>query len=115
MAIKKYEECPIINNKFENDGVEYDCTSIIKYDKNVIFAEAEQSHKGVLEELYDKETLSPKSIRLFFDDKNEPILGMVLYTIKYKANEVRRTACGNYYPIRDNKISHHLFQGSICW
>lgn len=115
MTIIKKEEYPIKDNGFEYFGKHYDCQFAIKRDVKMILQEAETSHKDTFNELYDKETLKPKVIRLFTGEEGKPVYGMILYTIHNKVGNYEREACGGYYPFWDNKLFPHLYQESICW
>ena len=115
MATIKKEGYQINGNCFEYDGKTYDCSYAIKRDTKLIIQEAETSHKDSFDKLYDRETLKPKEIRLFTDEKGKPIYGMVLYTIHNKVANYERYACGGYYPFWDDKLFPHLYQESICW
>lgn len=115
----KYEEYEIKDNSFEYLDKQYDCSFAIKRDIKLIIQEAETSHKDTFDELYNRDSLTPRKVRLFLNDKKEPIYGMIIYTIDYKNEDVERTACGNYYPVINwfdsLQLMPHLFQGSICW
>lgn len=114
----KYEDYPIIDEHFEYDGKDYDCSYAIKRDIKMILREAETSHKDFFDELYDRDSLTPVKVRLFIDDKQNPIYGMITYTINYKKQNTKRTACGDYYPIYTlSKLAlmPHPYQASICW
>ena len=114
----KYEEYEIKDNSFEYLDKKYDCSKLIALDKTLIIREAEISHKDTFDELYDRDSLTPEKVNLFFDEPTKPVFCMIIYTIKYKNESTRRFACGNYYPIwnlHDLKIMPHPYQGSICW
>lgn len=111
---KTSEEYSIIGNCFEYDGKIYDCSYAIKRDIKLIIQEAETSHKDSFDEFYDRKSLKADRVRLFFED-GQLLYGMVIYYIKYKGNNVRRCACGNYYPFWEGKLMPHLYQASICW
>lgn len=114
----KYEDYNVENNHFEYLDKQYDCSFAIERDIKLIIQEAEISHKDVFDELYSRDSLTPQKVRLFLDDREEPIYGMIIYTIDYKNQNVKRTACGNYYPIyilSKLALMPHPFQGSICW
>ena len=118
MATIKKEEYPIKDNGFEYLGKHYDCQFAIKRDVKMILQEAETSHKDVFDELYNRDSLTPVKVRLFIDDRGEPIYGMIIYTIDYKNQNVKRTACGNYYPVwtlSELALMPHPYQGSVCW
>lgn len=105
--------------KIENDGfvyndVQYECARAIKRDKKIILQQA-ASYKKEFDEMYDKNTLRADSVRLTFNEKNEPIFGMVLYIINYKEGRHGRYACGEYYPISSKALEPNIYQGSICW
>ena len=115
MEAIKNEEYPIKDNGFEYLGKHYYCQFAIKRDMKMIIQEAETSHKDSFDELYDRDTLIPDKIRLFFDENKLPIFGMVLYKLHQKRDNYWRCACGGYYPFWDNKLFPHLYQESICW
>ena len=112
-TIKK--ENPIIGNCFEYDGKTYNCSYAIKRDIKLIIQEAETSHKDSFDELYDKSTLRPDKIRIYVDENNVPIYGMVIYFIDYKEENCSRYACGGWYQFWENKLFPHAYQESICW
>lgn len=112
---KYYIELEIQDNSFTYNNVKYDCYFAIKTDKECILREAKDSHSDSFEELYDKSTLAPKKVRLFFNEQEDILYGMIIYTIKYRKDNWERCACGNYYPIWEHKLMPHLYQGSICW
>lgn len=116
----KIEEISINSNKFEYNGTIYDIESAVDKDKKLIIAEANESHKDSFKELYNIDSLSPKYVRLFLNEKDEVIYAMVIYIIKYKEDNNGRYACGNYYPIytsstKKNYLQPHPYQASICW
>lgn len=113
--IMKYEDYEIKNNHFEYLGEKYDCSFAIKKDIKMIIREAESSHGDTFDQLYDRNSLKAKKVRLFLDENNNIVYGMIIYTIDYLHNNVTRLACGNYYPIWENMLMPHLFQASICW
>ena len=102
------------SNIFEYRGEKYDCQVAIETDIELILRNAEISHKEDFEQLYDKDSLKPDKVKLYMDNNQNPMYCMIIYTINYK-NNISRLACGNYYPIHDNKIYPHPFQASICW
>ncbi len=108
------KELPITGNGFEYLGVHYNCQRAIEYDIKLILQEANMSHKDTFEKFYDKDSLRPYKVKLFTDDSNVPIYGMIIYIINTKKN-YGRFACGNYYPINSFNLKPHLFQASICW
>ena len=112
------EGIAINGNEFEYMGETYDCSRAIKRDIERIIDEANKSHKDSFEELYDKDTLKPKKVRVEFVD-DVPKFGMVIYTIDYREGNVKRSACGDYYKIykwtHDSSLVPHPYQGSICW
>ena len=79
--------------------------------------EAETSHKDGFDELYDRNTLRASKIRIFVDQNEVPIYGMIIYLIDYKEQNNSRYACGGYYPFEfDNSILFpNPYQESICW
>ena len=113
----KYDTIKIKDNSFEYLNKQYDCSFAIKRDIKLIIQEAEISHKDTFDELYNRDSLTPQKVRLFLDDKENPIYGMIIYTIDYKNQNIKRTACGNYYPISNwsDSLEPHFYQGSICW
>jgi len=115
MATIKKEEYPINGNYFEYDGKTYDCSYAIKRDIKLIIQEAETSHKDSFDELYDRQSLKADRIRIFLDEEDKPIFGMVTYIIKYKEGNNGRYACGGYYPFWDDELFTHPYQESICW
>lgn len=84
MAKIKKEEYPIKNNGFEYMGNHYDCHYAIERDMKMIIQEAETSHKDNFDEFYDRNTLRPRTMRLYVDENNIPIYGMIIYVIDYK-------------------------------
>lgn len=115
MATIKEEKYPIRNNRFEYLGNHYDCQLAIESDIKMILREAEATHKDSFDTLYDKDTLKPSFIRIFVDANNVPIYGMIIYSISYRIGSNSRSACGNYYPVKDFYLQPHPFQASICW
>jgi hypothetical protein len=115
MAIIKEKEYLIKDNGFEYHGKMYDCSYAIKRDIKMILQEAETSHKGTFDELYDRQSLKAGRIRIYLDKEDKPIFGMVIYSVEYKDKRLKRCACGGYYPFRDNQLFPHLYQESICW
>lgn len=117
MAIIKKIEYPIKNNGFEHLGKHYDCQFAIKRDVKMILQEAEISHKDTFDELYDRKTLRPDKMRIYVDENNTPIYGMIIYVIDYKNGGNSRYACGGYYRFEfDNSVFFpHPYQESICW
>lgn len=117
----KYKEFEVEkDNTFYLENHYINCELAIKNDKKFIILEAQNSHKDKLEELYDKDSLRPEKIRVFFYDEH-PIYAMLIYVINYKDGVNRyaygRYACGSYYPISNNMnmLIPHAFQNSICW
>lgn len=111
----KHEEYPIIGNGFECNDKTYDCSYAIKRDIRMILQEAEESHKDSFDILYDRKSLKANKVRIFLDEKDSPIFGMVIYLIKYKDGSWERCACGSYYPFYADKLLPHPYQESICW
>ncbi len=117
----KYKEFDIKkDNTFYLENHQIDCKAAIKNDKKLIILEAQNSHKDELEQLYDKNSLRPKKVRVFFYEDDCPIYAMLIYVINYKEGYDRysygRYACGSYYPFYNNKeLLPHAFQNSICW
>ena len=106
----------IEGSKFDYNGEKYDCEFAIDRDKRMILQEAEINHKKTFNSVYNKETLKPYKVRLFFVG-DCPIYGMIIYTIDYKKEYCQRLCCGNYYPISTHfkGLEPHPFQASICW
>lgn len=117
MATIKKIEYPIKNNGFEYMGNHYDCHYAIERDVKMILQEAEISHKDTFNELYDRNTLRADKIRIFVDEDDVPIFGMIIYLIYNKKENYRRYACGGYYRFEfDNSVLlPHPYQESICW
>ena len=117
MALIKRIEYPIKNNGFEHLDKHYDCHYAIERDIKMIIQEAETYHKDNFDEFYDRNTLRPRTIRLYVDKNNIPIYGMIIYVINYKKEQMSRSACGGYYRFEfDNSIlMPHPYQESICW
>ena len=115
MATIKKEEYSIKNNGFDYLGNHYDCQFAIKRDIKLIIQEAETSHKDTFDKLYDRNTLRPNKIRIFVDEDDVPIYGMIIYLIDYREENDSRCACGGYHPFWDNKLFPHPYQESICW
>lgn len=115
----------ISKNSFEYGSKTYDIEYAVKEDTDAIIREAESNHKDEFSRLYVKESLTPEFIRLYINEKNEPVYGMLIYSILYqdwykeKAFGIGRKACGNYYPILEiNKkyyLEPHSYGGCICW
>lgn len=117
MATIKKEEYPIIDNGFNYLDKYYDCHYAIERDIKMILQEAETSHKDTFNKLYYKNTLRADKIRIFVDENNVPIYGMIIYLIDYKNGGNSRCACGGYYRFEfDNSVLlPHPYQESICW
>ena len=121
MVTIKKEEYLIKDNGFEYLGNHYDCQLAIKRDIKMIIQEAETSHKDTFDELYDRNTLRANIIRIFVDEDNVPIYGIIIYLIDYKLESkegnISRCACGGYYRFEfDNStLLPHPYQESICW
>lgn len=109
-------EVKIKDRAFEYAGKQYECSMAVVYDKEQIIREAESSHKNEFA-AYDKYSLKPSNVRLFLDNNNNPIFGMILYTITNTKGKYNRIACGNYYPIHSDLLMllPHIYQASICW
>ena len=116
MTTIKKEEYPIKDNGFEYLGKHYNCQFAIKRDIKMILQEAETSHKDDFDKLYDRNTLRPDKIRIFVDENDTPVYGIIIYLIDYK-NGISRCACGGYYPFEFDRSSlmPHPYQESICW
>ena len=117
MAKIKKEEYPIKDNGFEYLGKQYDCHFAIERDIKMILQEAETSHKDVFDKFYDRKSLRPVKIRIFVDEDNIPVYGMIIYLIDYIEENNSRYACGGYYNFGfDNSVLlPHPYQESICW
>ena len=114
------EDIEVIDGKFEYNGETYDCSHLIKRDIKTITREADDTHEGVLDSLYKRDTLQPYKVRAYIDDKGLIAYLMLIYSIDYKEGRARRTACGDYYPVSnmgksDILLLPHPYQGSICW
>ena len=118
MATIKKKEYPIKDNGFEYLDKHYNCQFAIKRDIKMILQEAESSHKDTFDKLYDRSTLRPDKIRIFVDENDVPIYGMIIYLIDYKEEQNNsRCACGGYYIFEFNNsvLYPHPYQESICW
>lgn len=115
MAIIR-KEFSIKENGFDYLGEHYDCRFAIKRDIKLILQEAETSHKDTFDERYDRNTLRADKIRVYLDEQNIPIYGMIIYIIDYKNENCGRYACGGYYPFEFNNsmLIPHPYQESIC-
>ena len=111
----KYEDYPIINDYFEYDEKNYDCSLAIKRDIKMILQEAETSHKDSFDKLYNRDSLKPNKVRIFLDEKDNPVFGMVIYLIEYKDGSCKRESCGGYYPFWEKLLLPHPYQESVCW
>ena len=111
-------EVKIKDYSFEYANRQYDCNMAILRDKRQIIREAELKHKGVFDD-YDKYSLQPNNVRLFLDNNNNPMFGIIIYTIWNTKDKYGRTACGDYYPVNSGLLRPmllpHLYQASICW
>ena len=111
-------EVKIKDYAFEYAGRKYDCNMAILRDKKQIIREAEISHKDVFDE-YDRYSLRPNNVRLFLDNNNNPMFGIIIYTIMNTKDKYGRTACGDYYPVNSDLLRlmllPHPYQASICW
>lgn len=112
--MKTYEQ-PMEGNSFEYDGTNYDCKRAVRKDTESIIRQAEATHKDAFHRLYKTDSIKPEKVRLYVDEKESIVYAMIIYTIDYKVGSVSRTCCGNYYPVMNNTLCPHLFQGSICW
>lgn len=117
MATIKKEEYPIKDNGFEYLGKHYDCHLAIERDVKMILQEAETSHKDTFDKLYERNTLRPIKIRIFVDEDDVPIYGMIIYLIDYIEENNSRYACGGYYRFTfgNSELLPHPYQESICW
>lgn len=111
----KYEEYPIINDYFEYDEEKYDCSVAIERDIKMILQEAETSHKDSFDKLYSRDSLKANKVRIFLDEKDNPVFGMVIYLIEYKDESWKREACGGYYKFWRKLLLPHPYQESVCW
>lgn len=117
------QEIEVKDNSFSFNGKPYDCSYIIERDKKLIFQEAATSHPNIIEEVYVKDSLSPKKAKLYLDKDGNPIAIMIVYIIEYKDRCSCRLACGDYYIVEsamadDNlrgRLFPHPYQASICW
>ena len=112
-------EYPIKDNGFEHSGNHYNCEFAIERDVKMILQEAETSHKYTFDTFYDRNTLRADKIRIFVDEDNVPIYGMIIYLIDYidyRKRKQSRYACGGYYGFAfDSVFVPHPYQESICW
>ena len=116
MATIKAIEYPIKDNGFKHLDKYYGCQFAIERDIKMILQEAETSHKDTFDILYDRNTLRPDIIRVFVDENNVLIYGMIIYLIDYKEGNSWRLACGGYYRFAFNSLFlPHPYQESICW
>ena len=104
---------------FESMGVRYNIKQAVEKDIELILNEAETSHKDELDRLYDKDGIKPEKVRVFMSN-DMPVFAMVTYIIPYRDGlggmyASGRYACGNYYPIYEEVLWPHPYQGSICW
>jgi hypothetical protein len=104
----------VVDGKFTPDSVGY---YTINVKATYLGKEAETSYKDNFDEFYDRNTLRPRTMRLYVDENNIPIYGMIIYVIDYKKEQMSRSACGGYYPFEfDNSVLlPHPYQESICW
>ena len=116
-------EIPVSTNidgtfTFDYDGKTYDCSHLVERDKEVILREADDTHKGVVDELYIRDSLAPARCKVHTKD-DEIVYLMLVYTIQYRVGGDRRTACGDCYPFCEPKegvlFPPYPYQGSICW
>ncbi len=106
------------DHTFTYNQKEYDCSILVKRDKENILRQADCSHKGVIDSLYIRESLQPVRCAVYADENDNIVYFMIIYEIKYKNLTASRSACGDYYPfseLRGNKLFTHPFQGQICW
>lgn len=110
------KEVKIEDYAFEYAGRRYDCNMAILRDKEQIIQEAKSSHEDILND-YDIFSLEANTIRLFLDNNNNPMFGIIIYSIWNIKDKYRRTACGDYYPINSDLLMllPHTYQASICW
>jgi hypothetical protein len=90
----KEEKYSIVDNHFEYDGKNYDCSYAIERDIKMILSEADESHKDSFDKLYDRQSLKADKVSIFLDEENKPVFGMVIYLINYKNENSQRFACG---------------------
>lgn len=109
----------IVSGCFTYNGREYDCNYLIERDKQVILREADDSHKEAFDKLYIRESLEADRCRIYADENDNIIYLMIIYTIKYRDCNSKRTACGDYYPFYvgdgGKLLPPHPYQGMICW
>ena len=119
------KDIEVLNSEeFEYNGIKYDIRQTVKVDTRIIKKSAEESHKDYFDRLY-KKSIIPSFIRIFLNEKDEPVFGMLIYYCEYqdwykeKAFGTGREACGNYYPIENINgkyyLEPHPYQASICW
>ena len=74
-------EYEINNHCFIHNDEEYDCSFAIEHDIKLIIQEAETSHKDTFDELYNRDSLTPKRVRLFLDDNAFALIFLPLISI----------------------------------
>lgn len=119
MRIEKME-CELVSNKFTHNGETYDCRHLVDRDRETILREADDTHGGTFNKLYDRDSLEPFKAKLYTDTDGNIVYLMLVYHIKYREGTAKRLACGDYYPVfkRDESdllLLPNAFQGSICW
>lgn len=120
-----YKEIKLNGNFFEYNGKKYSCEYAIKRDIVMITQEAECNHKNEFENLYVGDSIKPYEIRLYTNEKDIPIFGMIVYFVPFTEEYKKecwgdgRSACGGYYPIKEYGqfagLRPHSYQESICW
>ena len=118
------KDIEITTSSFNYNGIEISIQRAIDVDTTLIKKKAEESHKDYFDRLY-KKSIIPNKIRIFLNERNEPVFGMLIYYCEYqdwykeKAFGTGREACGNYYPIENINgkyyLEPHPYQASICW
>lgn len=103
-----YKDFKIENHCFVYNQIKYDCHHAANRDIELILNEAVRHE-------YDAKTLSPVKIRVYVNENDEPIFGMMIYSIKYISGDLRRCACGGFYPFTNHELLPHIYQESICW
>ena len=114
MEVKEIKFDRLGQTCFEIDGKTINCEFAIKRDTKFILQEAEKNHKEMFS-VYDPNSLKTHGVRIYVDEKNEPLFGMMTYVVHEVKNDYFRLACGNYYPIEHDMLLPHTYQGSICW
>lgn len=113
----KHEEIEVVNSAFSYQGKHYNCGHLIERDMKTILNEADNSHRGIFDLIYDRNSLEPIKCRVYLNDQDEIMFIMLIYHVKYREGKGARSACGDYYPVfgDSSNLYPHPYQGSICW